>query len=420
MKAWSLLRWLVACWLLVGYALPNTLWQKGSAEVLIRRALADAPPSAALLVSAGVFVVAWRAFARDVRLERWASLLWLLLLVLASGYLFDPIGRGYTGVGYVRCAWVLCLLTVGIACARLLAPAELMAIVTSLAVVQAGYALVTFATGQNLFYTHELARAGGTFGTPVHVYTMMLLALPMCLALMRRWCYDKPQRSTGILPVISHAQDARATWHTLIGVTMLVMLLALWFTYSRSAWLAMAIVLPTAIYALWRQRRLAIAVGMALWILLGGMYALRLASSPQLGDTTGQARVDIWRMGWQLFSDNWLWGVGVDNVRLRYTSTWRGYAVSVWYGAPENQILLWLCERGIWGGIFAVALTIAFVQRLRSCQPVYRWGLGGALLAMGVVGMFQSVFGRVEESVETVLVSAIWASLLREEVIHGA
>lgn len=400
MKAWSFLRWLVALWLLIGYALPNTLWQRGSAEMLIRRALVDAPPLVALLVSAGVFVVVWWAFACDARLERWARLLWLLLLVLASGYLFDPLGRGYTGIGYVRCAWVLCLLAVGIACARLLAPAELMAIVTLLAVVQASHALVTFAAGQNRFYTHELARAGGTFGTPVHVYTMMLLALPMCLALMRRWCYD------GVRIALAAA--------------MLVMLLALWFTYSRSAWLAMAIVLPTAIYALWGQKRLAIALGVALWISLGGIYALRLGSSPQLGDTTAQARVDIWRMGWHLFSENWLWGVGTDNVRLRYTSTWRGYAVSVWYGAPENQLLLWLCERGIWGGIFAVALVVAFAKRCRQCQPVYRWGLGGALLAMGVLGIFQSVFGRVEESVETVLVSGIWASSFREEVIHNA
>lgn len=400
MKAWSLLRWLVAFWLLVGYALPNTLWQKGSAEVLIRRALADAPPLTAMLVSAGVFAIAWGAFAREARQERWASLLWLLLLVLASGYLFDPLGRGYTGVGYIRSAWVLCLLSVGLGCARLLPPAQLMATVVILAVTQAGYALATFALGRNLFYTHQLARAGGTFGTPVHVYTMMLLALPMCLALMRRWCYD----------------GARIA----LGAAMLVMLLALWFTYSRSAWLAMAIVLPAAVYALWGRRRLAIALGVVLWISLGGMYALRLGSSAPLGDTTAQARVDIWRMGWHMFARNWLWGVGTDNVRLRYTSTWRGYAVSVWYGAPENQLLLWLCERGIWGGAFAIALIVAFVKRLRSCQLVYRWGLGGALLAIGVLGMFQSVFGRVEESVETVLVSAIWASSFREEVIHDA
>ncbi len=400
MKAWSLLRWLIVCWLLVGYTLPNTLWQRGSAEVLIRRALMDAPPLTALLVSAGVFVVVWWTFARDARLERWASLLWLLLLVLASGYLFDPIGRGYAGIGYIRCAWVLWLLTVGIACARLLAPAELMITVVMLAVAQALYALTYFAMGQNLFHTHRLARAGGTFGTPVHVYTMMLLALPMCLALIHRWCYD----------------GARAA----MGAAMLVMLAALWFTYSRSAWLAVSVVLPAVVYALWGQRRVAIALGVALWILLGGIYAMRLESSPQLGDTTAQARVDIWRMGFQMFKQNWVWGVGVDNVRLRYTSTWRGYAVSTWYGAPENQLLLWLCERGIWGGLFALALAVAFVRRLRLCQRVCRWGWGGALLTIGILGMFQSVFGRVEEGVETVLVSAIWASTLREEVTHDA
>lgn len=360
----------------------------------------DAPPLTALLVSAGVFVVVWWTFGRDARLERWASLLWLLLLVLASGYLFDPMGRGYTGVGYIRCAWLLCMLGAGALCARLLKPVELMAMVVTLAVAQAIYTLTYFAMGQNLFHTHRLARAGGTFGTPVHVYTMMLLALPTCLALMHRMRYH---RVRGVL-----------------GIPALVMLAALWLSYSRSAWLAVSVVLPTVVYALWGQRRVAIALGMVLWILLGGMYVLRLESSPQLGDTTAQARVDIWRMGWQMFKENWLWGVGVDNVRLRYTSTWRGYAVSTWYGAPENQLLLWLCERGVWGGLFAIALVAALVRRLRLCQPVCRWGGGGALLTIGILGMFQSVFGRVEEGVETVLVSAIWASTIREEATHDA
>jgi hypothetical protein len=399
-RARDLGRWLVALWLLVGYTLPYTCWQKYSAEAFIRRTLADAPPLTVLLGSAAVFGAVWSTFAREARQERWASLLWLLWLVLASGYLFDPLGRGYTGVGYVRCAWVLCLLSAGLGCARLLTPTQLMGMVVVLAVAQAGYALVYFALERNLFYTHWLARTGGTFGTPVHVYTLMLLALPMCLALMHRLRYHGVRIA--------------------LGVAAPVMLGALWLAYSRSAWMAAGIVLPTAVYTLWGQRHRAIILGVVFWILLGAMHALRLGGSPQLGDTTAQARVDIWRMGWQMFAQSWLWGVGTDNVRLRYTSTWRGYAVSTWCGAPENQLLLWLCERGIWGGIFGMALVTALVRRLRQMQPVYRWGLGGALLAMGILSMFQSVFGRVEEGVETVLMSAVWASMLREEAVSNA
>lgn len=387
MKARDFLSYLVAFWLLVGYTLPNTWWQRGAAEVVVRHALMGAPPLTALLVSAGLFGTVWWTFSAEARRERWASLLWLLLLVLASGYLFDPLGRGYTGAGYIRCAWVLCLLSVGLGCARLLLPAQLTAMLVVLTLVQAVYATANFVLGSSLFYTHQLARAGGTFGTPVHVYTMMLLGLPMCLALIHRWRYHR----------VSVA----------LSVSALLMLGALWLTYSRSAWLAVSVVLPAVVCALWRNKRLAAAVAVVLWALLAGMYALRLSSSPHLGDTTAQARVDIWRMGLHVFGQNWLWGVGTDNVRLRYTSTWRGYAVSTWYGAPENQLLLWLCERGIWGGLFALALIVAFVGRLRRCQPVYRWGLGGALLAMGILGIFQSMFGRLEESVETVLVTSI-------------
>jgi O-antigen ligase len=396
---WAVLRVFFVLWLTVGFVLPNTFWENISASALIRWIWKDVPPLSALLGAGAVFVRVWSSFAREAARERWASLLWLLLLVLASGYLFDPLGRGYSGVGCIRCAMVLLFITVGLACARLLSAHRLMGIIALLALGQAVYTLTYYWQGQNLFHTHRLARAGGTFGTPVHVYTLMLIALPMGVALWRRLRYHK----------VSIAILAMAP----------VMTIALWLTYSRSAWLAASVVLPAAVSALSRQKGLAIALGVAMWILLGGMYLLRLESSP-LGDTTAQARVEIWRMGWKLFRENWLWGVGTDNVRLRYTSTWRGYAVSTWYGAPENQFLLWLCERGVWGGIFATALVVAFLSRWRLLTPVNRWGLGGALLSIAILGMFQSVFGRVEEAVETVLLSAVWGATLREEAIDHA
>jgi O-antigen ligase len=396
---WAVLRVFFVLWLTVGFVLPNTFWENISASALIRWIWKDVPPLSALLGAGAVFVMVWSSFAREAARERWASLLWLLFLVLASGYLFDPLGRGYSGVGCIRCAMVLLFITVGLACARLLSAHRLMGIIALLALGQAVYTLTYYWQGQNLFHTHRLARAGGTFGTPVHVYTLMLIALPMGVALWRRLRYHK----------VSIAILAMAP----------VMTIALWLTYSRSAWLAASVVLPAAVSALSRQKGLAIALGVAMWILLGGMYLLRLESSP-LGDTTAQARVEIWRMGWKLFRENWLWGVGTDNVRLRYTSTWRGYAVSTWYGAPENQFLLWLCERGVWGGIFATALVVAFLSRWRLLTPVNRWGLGGALLSIAILGMFQSVFGRVEEAVETVLLSAVWGATLREEAIDHA
>lgn len=396
---WAVLRVFFVLWLTVGFVLPNTFWENISASALLRGYWSDLPPLSALLGAGAVFVMVWSSFGREAARERWASLLWLLLLVLASGYLFDPLGRGYSGVGCIRCAMVLLFITVGLACARLLSAHRLMGIITLLALGQAVYTLTYYWQGQNLFHTHRLARAGGTFGTPVHVYTLMLIALPMGVALWWRLRYHK----------VSIAILAMAP----------VMTIALWLTYSRSAWLAASVVLPAAVSALSRQKGLAIALGVAMWILLGGMYLLRLESSP-LGDTTAQARVEIWRMGWKLFRENWLWGVGTDNVRLRYTSTWRGYAVSTWYGAPENQFLLWLCERGVWGGIFTAALVVAFLSRWRLLTPVNRWGLGGALLSIAILGMFQSVFGRVEEAVETVLLSAVWGATLREEAIDHA
>lgn len=387
-------QWVLALWLMAGYALPHTIWQKVSFNALVWRLLPDSEPLRALMVAGSLFTVAWLSFARPALHDRWAQLLWLLLGALASSYLFDPLGRGYNRVEYLRCAFVLVMLAVGMVCARMLSARELMVCVVLLASVQAAYTGWYFVSGRGLFYTHSVARAGGTFGTPVHVYALMLIALPMSLSLVR---------------------DARdAIWRILLWACVMLMMGALWLTYSRSAWLAMSIVLPLTVWALWQNQRLAVVVAVCMCLAFAGMYILRVTGNPDLKDTTAQARVDVWRMGWQVFRRNWLWGVGADNVRLYYTSTWRGYAVSTWYGAPENQLLLWLCERGIWGGVLAGMLVVAVWQRLLRLSLALRWGLGGALLAIGILGMFQSVFGRVEEGMETVLVCAVWSTTLRE------
>ncbi len=382
-------------WLLVGYVLPYTVWHRLSARALLENALRDAPPLATLGLAGGLFTAVWWLFRRDAQADSWAFALWLMLAVWASAYLFDPPGRGYTGVEAVRCALVLNMATVGMLVARLLKPVNLMQVVVALASVQAVYALWYYFAGRNLFYTHAVARAGGTFGTPVHVYILMMLALPMALALLGR----------------HRSRWARAG----LWIAMAVMLGTLWLTYSRSAWLATGVAIPLMVWSLWQRRRLAIALAVFFALTLAGMYLLRLAGHPQFQDTTAEARVEVWRMGWELFARHWLWGVGADHVRLQYTSTWRGYAVSTWYGAPENQLLLWLCERGIWGGALGIMVVMALWRRFRELSPPLRWGMGGALLALGVLSMFQSVFGRVEEGMETVLVTAIWSAILRKE-----
>lgn len=389
-------RWALALWLMVGYVVPQTAWERVSFHALAWRFLPNAQPGLTLALAGVLFGGAWLSFARLASQERWAQLLWLLMGAYASGYLVDPLGRGYSGVGYLRCAFVLVSLATGLVCARLLSGRELMVCVVLLVGLQAGYAMWYFGSGKGVFFTHNVARAGGTFGTPVHVYTLMLIALPMNLSLVR--------------------EAKSAGWRVLLWSSSVLMMAMLWLTYSRSAWLALSVVLTLAVRAMWNRPRLVIAVAAAMAVLFAVMYGWRLGGSVGMGDTTAEARLDIWRKGWQVFRENWLWGVGADNVRIRYTSTWRGYAVSTWYGAPENQVLLWMCEHGIWGGVLAGLLAVATWQRLRSLSATRRWGLGGALLAIGILGMFQSVFGRLEEGVETVLVTAVWASLLREEV----
>jgi O-antigen ligase len=128
--------------------------------------------------------------------------------------------------------------------------------------------------------------------------------------------------------------------------------IALVFTYSRGAWLALAVSLITRGLMARRQRRVSVLVlvmAALLWIPFQGVISNRL-----FGNDNGSAesRIPLMNLAMRIFEDNPVLGVGCNNFSVamdRYlTSEFRrGFLYAV-----HNKYLLILCETGI-GGLLA-------------------------------------------------------------------
>lgn len=150
-----------------------------------------------------------------------------------------------------------------------------------------------------------------------------------------------------------------------------VALAAVVLTYSRGALIALAIMLPFALYCLRNQRRfllVAVLAGVAVLPVLPAGYVERaLAAVPLLGITVdGMQSPDVsirGRMGemmvaWQMFLDHPLWGVGYNN----YEEYFQQYSLALdqiprGEGRPAHSLYLEIAsERGLVGILSFLAL----------------------------------------------------------------
>ncbi|MGC8785730.1 MAG: hypothetical protein ACP5RN_15275, partial [Armatimonadota bacterium] len=134
-----------------------------------------------------------------------------------------PTPYQYGGTWWLGYGWVVFLLVILLPSAR--APVLLSKGITVAIGAQAVYAIAYHLLDIRQFHTpHFGARTGGTLGTPNHLYPVLIMGVPLSLALAlgasRIW--------------------ERAVWFCAAALS----LLALWFTYTRTGWIALALTLP--------------------------------------------------------------------------------------------------------------------------------------------------------------------------------
>lgn len=231
-------------------------------------------------------------------------------------------------------------------------------------------------------------RIGGPMGAP-NYYAMILLPL-VPLAIDRLW-HERPWplRLAG-------------------GYALVVILLSLIFTYSRGGVLGLLVVLGLSLVRLRRHPRflLLLAVGGLLFLLiLPAGFRARLATIPEtlLGsegvvptELSIRGRTSEWLVGWQMFLDHPLGGVGLDNYPVHYLDysselglDWRRTGRS-----PHSLYLEIASETGVLGLLAFLTLiggiyhSLAYAYRMfRLAGHEERAGLVVAL-AIGFTGYF--------------------------------
>lgn len=210
----------------------------------------------------------------------------------------------------------------------------------------------------------------------------------------------------------------------LLGVATTCMLIALLFTQTRSAWLA--ILLGGLVVLVARERRLLAAlpvVALLAYFLVPANVQGRIRSMVDLEDHTVSQRVDMWQTGWKMFQDAPIFGIGprkVLQVYDDYHDPDSPHADRPTPGHLHNNVVNIAVERGVVGLLAWLvfwlawfARTIGVYRRLDPQSPedgALRSAVVGALaagLAFQVMGLFEYNAGDSEVATLGMLVMGL-------------
>jgi O-antigen ligase len=165
---------------------------------------------------------------------------------------------------------------------------------------------------------------------------------------------------------------------------ILVFTVALFFTFSRGAWLALLIGLFIFLVAnyITRNKRVSgqVVKAVCLMMLLAGVLSFfykdvvstRIFGDGRLEVKSASARVDMMGEAWEIIKDNSVLGVGFGNYSLALSKQYPGR--SAWsYQPVHNTFLLIWAEIGFIGLIFFVSI-LAWMATILYRRKDY-WGL---------------------------------------------
>lgn len=217
---------------------------------------------------------------------------------------------------------------------------------------------------------------------------------------------------------------------------LLITFIAVYFSYARGAWLALA----AGIVAYWLLRKrllifsfllfLTIIVGTAFWLrsnerflefsndykstIYHKNFREHLIATYQLKDLSNAERIYRWIAGVRMVKDSWQTGFGPSTFYHQYkTYTLPAFKTYVSDNKEQstihNYFLLMLIEQGVLGCLFFVALLIALLQ---YCQKIYSrtkekfWRV--VISAVASVLAMQCVINFLSDMIETDKVGSIF------------
>jgi O-antigen ligase len=182
-------------------------------------------------------------------------------------------------------------------------------------------------------------------------------------------------------------------------VALLVMIYGVFLTGSRGAMVGLGAILVYLLYRdrhRWQLGSVTLVCAVLGVVATGGSLLTRWTTAFQNG---GAGRVDIWRVGWLAFKDNWLFGAGYNNFPFAYDrafmQTFQPFYAN-WHRASHNILLGTGVELGIIG---LVLLGLAWYGQFKLLEPIgendtrypLKLALESALIGLFVCGMFADI-----------------------------
>jgi O-antigen ligase len=218
-------------------------------------------------------------------------------------------------------------------------------------------ALCQWAFGRNLITAEGVWRVRGFYGSPNNLALYLGRVFPVAVV-MAIWGQAR-QQGQG-------RQRQLARWAC--ALTGLVMVAALFLTYSRGAWLLGVPVALLFLAALRGRRALAAAVGILILAAVVLVLIVGPARLTLLLDTTEGTtffRLQLWQSSWAMIRDHPVVGVGLDNFLYHYRThyvlptAWEEFDLS----HPHNLVLDFWLRLGLPGLAVLGWLLAAFFQR---------------------------------------------------------
>ena len=171
---------------------------------------------------------------------------------------------------------------------------------------------------------------------------------------------------------------------------------ALIFTFSRGAWIALVVAIGGLGLVVWRQRRLSFRVPIAIFAILMLLYfPFHDAISARLfGDDNGSAesRIPLMNLASRIIGDNPVLGVGANNFTVAMenylTPEFRNGRTFLF--AVHNKYLLVWAETGIGGLLAFLAFLLGSLRRGWQC-----WNFQDRLLSPLALGLTAGIAGHM-------------------------
>ena len=361
---------LLSCWLILGYIVPNTIWQYISARAALAEfeyRIAGWSPNCFPII-ATIFSIAiglsYLQVAKTTQAKRFTRIL-VAFMALYIGRAIDSDNH----LMFLPGSIMLLTFCMGLLAARISGVSSTGWTLCFCVSVQAVYTIYYAAIGQYGLLSGDLYRAGGSFHDPRLVYILFVTAIPIFVSL----CLTIRSRVLQIASSVACLLPIAALGMTLyrgplIGTLVsLVWLMLMYRKNKRITRLLVASVLGTTILTL---------------AIRDSGHINHISST-----RSTYARAIVWKRGCQIFFDHWMIGVGISNVRIVVHSIQHGRSHTDTLKQPLNSMLYWLDEMGLVGGGMCVIITICILRSIQNNASNISRGVSGSWISLFVAGI---------------------------------